>query len=128
MAVLDFVMLFLAAGALVNAWMMTDGLFEGVRDWLDSWGEPSGGLDWKDRVYDNIRWFISKLFTCRTCLTYHVSFWLIVIFWLPSLFWLKPPWSLVWFIPVYALAATRLSLLIGTAVAWMEIDGDPETD
>lgn len=124
MMLLDFVMLVLAAGALVNAWMMEDGLFDGWRGWLSAWGEPSGYDTWGDSV----RWFFAKLFNCRTCLTYHVAFWLIIIFWLPSLFWLKPPMSIAWFIPVYALAVTRLSLLIGTVVTYLDIEGDPEVD
>jgi hypothetical protein len=125
MYLLDFVMLFLAAGALVNAWMMKDGLFEGWRDSLSAWGEP---VHEEPNFGDKWRWFWSKLLTCRVCLTYHASFWLTVLFWLPGLLWLWPPWDVVLFIPVYALAATRLSLLIGSAVTALGIEGDPEVD
>lgn len=122
MDLVSFVMLFLAAGALVNAWMLKDGLFEPWRDWLSVWGSPADAGTWGEYA----RWFIAKLLTCRICLTYHVAFWLIVLFWLPS-FWLPPPWGVVLFIPVYALAATRLSLLIGTVVTYLDLV-DPETD
>jgi len=131
MPIYDFVMLFLASGALVNAWMMKDGLFEGWRDSLLAWGEPRAEIEssfsWPT-LGDRWRWFWSKLLTCRVCVTYHVSFWLITIFYLPRLLWLTAPWDVVLFIPVYALAATRLSLLIGAAVTALGIEGDPEVD
>jgi len=124
---LDFVMLFLAVGALVNAWMMQGGLFHATRTriWL-RWGYPGLGEEPANKG-EILRWAFAKLLNCRICLTYHVSFWLIIIFWLPGL-WLDPLWAKAWFIPVYALAATRLSLLIGTAVTYMDIEGDPEVD
>jgi len=117
MDLLDFVALFLAAGAVVNAWMKKDGLFAGWRDWLAIWGDQSG---W--------RWFFATLLNCRVCLTYHAAFWLMVVFYLPSHFWLSPPWAVVWFLPVYSLAATRLSLLIGSLTASLPIENDPEND
>ena len=124
MAILDFVMIFLATGALVNAWMLTGGLFEGWRDFLAAWGEPEGVSPRSDAV----RQFFAKLLTCRICLTYHVSFWLLVLFYLPSSLWLSPPWAVVWLLPVYALAATRLSLLVGMLVALFDLKPDPEND
>ena len=123
MAIFEFVLIFLAAGALVNAWMMRDGLFAGARSWLEAWGDPSG----HNTLGDAVRWFIASLLTCRVCLTYHTAFWLIVIFWLPGLF-LAPPWVYIWFTPVYALAATRVSLLLGTLSISLDVENDPEAD
>lgn len=120
MHLLDFVMIFLASGALVNAWMHAGGLFEEWRDSISVWAE-------REDAYQRRRQLLAQLLTCRVCLTYHASFWLLVLFFVPSL-WLSPPWCVVWFIPVYALAATRLSLLIGSLTAALPIDNDPEND
>jgi len=125
MTALDIVVCMLAAGAAVNAWLMKGGLFATWRDTLHAWGEPVGEVPTRA---DDARWLIAKLFNCRICLTYHVAFWLLVLFYLPSQLWLKPPWDVVWLIPVYALAVTRLSLLIGTITAYLNIEGDPEND
>lgn len=125
MSLLDFWMVLLAAGALVNAWMLRGGLFETWRDWLAVWGNAQhSGLP-PERKF---RWIVGKLFTCRTCLTYHVAFWMLVVFYIPKTLLLGPSAGVVWFIPVYALAASRLSLLIGTLTAWLDIEGDPEND
>jgi len=75
-------------------------------------------------------WFWAKLawlVNCRVCLSYHAAFWLVVLFYVPSL-WLSPPWDVVWYLPVYSLAATRVSLLIGSLTAALPIDNDPEND
>jgi len=121
MGALDFIVIFLATGAAVNAWLHKGGLFEGFRDWLAVMNEPVARPWWCD-------WFWSKLYqlmTCRICLTYHVAFWLIVLFYLPHI-WLPAPWGLIWFVPVYSLAATRVSLLIGSLTAALPISNDPE--
>ena len=108
---LDFVALVAATGAIVNAWLHPGGLFDDTRDWISVWAHPK----------------VAQLFNCRLCLSYHAAFWLLVLFFIPSL-WLSPPWDVVWFLPVYALAATRFSLLIGTAATALDIENDPEVD
>jgi len=125
MDLLDFVVLFLATGALVNAWMHKDGIFEELRDAISAWGEPRHETS---TLRDKMRNCFARLLNCRVCLTYHTAFWLIVLFYVPSHLWLSPPWAVVWFLPVYALAATRLSLLIGSLTAALPIEDDPEND
>jgi len=125
MDLLDFVMLFLATGALVNAWMHKDGIFEGLRDAISAWGEPRHETP---TLRDKMRNSSARLLNCRVCLTYHAAFWLIVLFYVPSHLWLSPPWATIWRLPVWALAATRLSLLVGTFTACLPIEDDPEND
>jgi polyferredoxin len=124
MAIFHFVLVILAAGALVNAWLLPDGLFSSWRQALRKWGEPRHT---KPTLWDNVRWWFAELLNCRICLTYHVAWWLIAIFYVPSL-WLTPLQGVLWLMPVYALAATRISLLIGTLSTWLDVSGDPECD
>jgi len=132
---LEFLATVGATGAVVNAWLHKGGLFENWRDAIGVWGlqRPAGQLPGGEASYgyptlsDTVRANISRLCRCRVCLSYHVAFWLLVLFFIPSL-WLSPPWDVVWFLPVYALAATRFSLLIGTAATALDIENDPEVD
>ena len=109
MCCLDFVAIVAATGAIVNAWLHPDGLFEDTRDWL-SVRAPA---------------IVAQLASCRLCLSYHVAFWLIVLLYLPSL-WLMPPWSMIVKVPIYSLAATRLSILIGLYTDRWGLEDDPE--
>ena len=121
---LEFVALIGATGALVNAWLLKDGLFENWRLHIDWWSDPDlDGAPWKNAVRSKI----NELFKCRVCLSYHVAFWLVVLFFIPSLY-LPTPWSVVWFFPVYALAITRFSLLISLASSLTDVEGNHELD
>jgi hypothetical protein len=111
---LDFAAVALAAGALVDAWLVERGLFEELLDKIAAWGtiqqadrQEDGRLRWS-------AWWRNKLaygLHCAFCLSYHTAFWLLLLFYLPSL-WLSPPWDVVCKLPIYSLAATRLSLII----------------
>jgi len=113
MTILEFVAVCLAAGALVDAWLHEPGLFDEVREWISVWGQPrpdevrETGLTW--RAWG--RGKIAQLAGCHKCMTYHAAFWLLLLFWLPS-HWLNPPWTQILFFPIWALAATRFSLLM----------------
>jgi len=113
MTFLEFIALLAASGALVDAWLHEPGVFDDAREWFRVWGQPrpeeitENGLTWRAWA----RGKIAQLSECRTCLTYHAAFWLLVLFWLPS-FWLNPPWDWIVFLPVFSLAATRFSLLL----------------
>lgn len=132
---LEFIAIIGAAGALVNAWLHKNGLFENYRDVLTTWGlrRPAGYLPNGEASYvyptlsDTVRAKISQLLQCRVCLTYHVAFGLTVIFFLPTL-WMDERAAVIYFSPMYALAATRFSLLIGSVTAAFDIENDLEND
>lgn len=84
----DLIIVAAAAMAVIVIWFLPNGLFAA---WL-AYFEARGGV-------------LGKLFTCRTCLTVHVVGWLIVIFEVPAWF-LQEPWSYVWRLPLYILAAS----------------------
>ena len=119
---LDFVGLFLATGALVNAWLQPDGLFSDVLVAIEVWGEGSSR---RSPRANRIAAAIAELLNCRVCLSYHVAFWLAVLFYVPRLF-LASPWDVVVYLPVYSLAATRLSILIGLGLSCLDLENDPE--
>jgi hypothetical protein len=124
---LDFVALALAAGAVVNAWLHEGGLFEQWRDALFVWGEYSPAEPRPATRRERAKELFAQLVNCRVCLTYHAAFWLFVLFLLPA-FWLTPPWPLIAKAPIYVLAATRISLLIGLYVETWGLENDPEND
>jgi hypothetical protein len=142
MLVFDFVAVALAAGAAVNAWLKENGLFSEWLAKIEAWGED--GPPVSSEQYAHFcrrsparahaaawqRWLrhkIAYLLNCRVCLTYHAAAWLLLIFFLPSLF-MPAPWSTLIKLPIYALAAARISILIGMYVETWKLSEDPEND
>ena len=108
---LDFIALILATGAPINAWLRDQGIFRGPREWLIAWGDLEGPEDdaetWQPSRWQRCKALTAELVQCRFCLHYHIPLWLLG-FWALSLF-LPPPWSMIARMPIYSLAATRLS-------------------
>lgn len=122
-SILDVVVVALAAGALVNAWLHSGGLFEGFRDWLGVLAVPRN-KPWHDWFWERLHF----LLTCRVCLTYHAAFWLLVLFCATSHLWTAPLVALIVRTPIYALAAARISLMLGSLIMALGLEGDPEAD
>ena len=113
---LDFVVLALASGALVNAWLKEDGLFSELRLEIAIWGEPTTAEQDKPTWWSWVRNKTATLAGCEFCLTYHAAFWLMVLCYLPR-FFIIWPWDHIIFLPVYILAAARLSTDLADIVA-----------
>lgn len=108
---LDFIALVLATGAPINAWLRDQGLFRGPREWLIAWGEVDEPEDasetWRPSWGERCKALVAELVQCSFCLHYHLPFWLLGC-WAVGLF-LPPPWGMIVKLPIYSLAATRLS-------------------
>ena len=124
MQLLDFVALFLAVGAVVDVWLREGGLFEDFRDLIQTWGTSVDTTDarretpWR-RWYHWAREKLGQLAGCNFCLSYHAAFWLLALFYVPSLF-IVSPWNVVIKLPIYLLAATRLSLAFDSIMDTVE--------
>lgn len=103
MLITEVIIIALAAGMAVNVWMQPEGIFSGVKERMPDW----------------------YLFSCRFCLTCQVSIAFSLIFLLPKIIF-PGIGTAVWFLPVVALAAARISILIGIFTASLGVDDDPE--
>jgi hypothetical protein len=112
MLLTDLFALGLAAGVPVNAWLHKGGIFEEKREKIGTWGDPDSETESFNTKAERRRGLVAQLLICRFCLSHHTPWILILLFYLPSL-WLVDPWSTIVKLPVYSLAATRLSLLLG---------------
>jgi hypothetical protein len=128
---LDFVALIAATGVPVNAWLYEDSIIAGWREWFIAWGDyaiPADAADFSPTLWQRSRARIAQLLSCRFCMSHWVPVMLIVAFFIPSL-WMPSPWSTVIKFPVYFLAATRFSLILGYAANKLRHrDSDPEAD
>jgi len=109
MSAVDLIAIALAAGVPINAWLYEQSVVAAWREWVSAWGEPGGS---RTRRVGPYRELVATLLTCRFCLSHWVPLLLIVFFYLPSL-WLREPWDIVVKLPIYSMAATRLSLALG---------------
>jgi hypothetical protein len=110
MFVLDFIALILAVGAPINAWLHPGGILEELREYVAAWAEGS----YEDRPptwREIFRERIGALANCRFCLSYHVPWVLLLLCYVPSL-WLHSPWDMLVKLPIYSLAATRVSMIL----------------
>jgi hypothetical protein len=123
-ALLDFLALTLAAGYAANVWLMRGSLFEGPRERLKVWAEPVEGEDPDSRTA-RFRGHVGHLARCRVCLTGQAACWAALLLFLPALF-APAPWDAALKLPVYALAAARLSVLIADSAS--EEDRDDTID
>ena len=111
MTFLDLFALAFAAHALAVAWTMPGGLFAELLDKIDAWGSYAP-VDLVDGVPTMWPWIKNKIaygLHCRTCVSFHFAFWLAVIFLAPSFFFVDA-YALLWKLPIYVLASTRLAL------------------
>lgn len=134
MTALDFIVLSLAAGALVHVWFR-GSIFTELRAYteirtelppddelLNDMPAPAESDDrasvplWMrlgDRVLPT---FVCELLVCHFCLSHHTPYILALLFFLPSLF-VTAPWAVFLFkLPVYSLAATRLGNILNAIV------------
>lgn len=114
MSVFDFVLLSFAAGALVRAWLHPGGVFADFRDWLDVWLAPDADTLGVPRL-QWLLWITEKLsygLGCGVCMTYHASFWLIVLYGISYV--VVAPWDWLLQVPMYVFAVARVSLFIRT--------------
>lgn len=124
MNLLDFVVLALASGAVVDAWFL-GSLFASARAFFEekgnryegpadnSPGDPDiapaedelpGWMRAADRAIPDAA---AELFNCPFCLSHHVPYILLLLFYAPALF-LPAPFSTLLKLPAYSLAATQL--------------------
>ena len=103
---IDIVALALAINQVCDTWF-NGSIFAGTRAYLEVWQDVESS-----RYIDRIRRFFANLLSCQFCLSHHIMFFLVVICWLPTLLADVPPWSFITMLPVYGLAALRLSLLL----------------
>lgn len=130
MTTLDFIVLTLAAGAVVHVWfrgsifteprayteartdlpMSDEALADMPAPDEDDDSEPVPlWMRLADRVVPT---FVCELLVCHFCLSHHTPYILALLFFLPSLF-VTAPWAVFLFkLPVYSLAATRLGNII----------------
>jgi len=110
-SLLDLIALAFAAHALAYAWTKKDGLFWELLDRISAWGSytPSDLVAGVPKRWPYIKHKISEGLQCRVCLSYHTAFWLGLIFFGPS-FFCSAPIALLWKLPIYSLAATRIAL------------------
>ena len=102
MSWLDFVAVALAAGTPINAWLYQFSILASLRERVVVWGESHGdSTDFRSKL--------AQLLTCRFCMSHWTPALLILLFYLPSLF-LREPYCTVVKLPIYSLAATRLTL------------------
>ena len=109
---IDLVAIGLAAGVPINAWLHKGGIFEEWVEWLRVWAEfvPTDTKALPDKN-DRIRERVGQLLTCFFCLSHYTPWILILLFYLPSLCF-NAPWSVVIKLPIYAMAATRITLIV----------------
>lgn len=122
---LDFLVLTLAASAVVDVWFNGSILAEALAyvqartdlplDSEDSEGlaEPPADQPGRlQRLADQcLPTVICQLLVCPFCLSHHTPWLLATACFVPGLFW-DSPWALLCKLPVYCLAATRLGNLI----------------
>lgn len=129
---LDFVFVVLAAGAVIDVWF-NGTIFEQLHNLVDAIAEPPAAeipitdipnegsnvqievlepslvLRLTERYCPQL---LAELLTCPYCMSYHVPWILFLLFVVPSM-WVDTPWAaFVIKLPVYSLAATRISNLL----------------
>jgi len=117
--ILDLIALILAPRALVDGFMH---IAEEWRDWLNVWADPPqikddfpryqslAAVAARARVY-RFRETIAFLFNCAFCLSYHASFWLLLLMYAIML-WLPAPVAMGGRFFIYWLALTQVSTLL----------------
>ena len=139
MSPLDFVVIALAAGAVVDVWR-NGGLFAEFRNYCDlrADSDPSDApvadsLDtyppgptprWMKVADKLLPRFVAELLSCWFCFSYHAPWLVIAVLYVPSLF-VPPPWHWIALVPLYSLAATRAGNILN---AWLPTDAQYETD
>lgn len=108
---LDIATLALAINQVCDTWF-NGSIFAGARAYMEVWQDVES-----PRRVDRMRRFFANLLSCPFCLSHHVMFFLVVVCWLPALLAATPPWEIITMIPVYGLAALRLSLLLTEATS-----------
>ena len=117
--ILDLIALLLAPRAFVDGFMH---ITEDWRDWLNVWADPPPtpdlprhqSLAFVERRERGLYWFRGKiafLFNCAFCLSYHASFWLLLLMYAIML-WLPAPVAMGCRFFIYWLALTQVSTLL----------------
>ena len=100
---LDIVAIALAINQVCDTWF-NGSIFAVPRAYLEAWQsieDPTG--------LDRVRLFFADLLLCPFCLSHHVMILMILAFWLPSFL---PTGGVITMLPVYGVAALRLSFII----------------
>lgn len=123
MAITDLAAVILAAGAVLDAWAKGE-IFDALRTYVHRRAAGIRGpvmedlapgltveYPWWARVLDRVLpTFFAQAWSCLFCASYHAPAYLLALWYLPSL-WLPSPWDVVWKLPIYSLAATRVVVL-----------------
>ena len=100
---LDIVSIALAISQVCDTWF-NGTIFAARRAYLEAW-QGSDNLGWGVRI----KLFFADLLLCPLCLSHHVMFVLVAACWLPTFI---TTWGVLTMLPVYGLAALRLSFII----------------
>jgi hypothetical protein len=121
---LDFIVLTLAASALVDVWR-NGSIFALGRAVLESRADeeyalPGSESSWPGSapapwLWRTIPLFFAKMLNCHFCFSHHTPWVLALLFFFPAL-WLDGVWAWLAKLPVYSLAATRLGTIINAYV------------
>lgn len=129
MTPLDFIILTLAASAIVDAWRC-GSIFEKRRIYLDAYYlsgrnceeavnavEREQIMTWREdfRIIDRLPNLVLELFTCPFCFSHHTPWILALTCFLPA-FYMEGVWVFLLKLPAYSLAATRLGTIINACV------------
>jgi hypothetical protein len=101
-----------AIGIPVEIWLKPGGLLEGPREWVIAWGSSIASADRLSRK-DRLRLLVAELAQCGFCLTRWSAILLTIMLVAPSL-WTAPPWRSLLRLPIYAMAAVRISDMLTT--------------
>jgi hypothetical protein len=104
-------MLVLAIQQVCDTWF-NGTIFANTRAYLEVWE----GLE-STRYVDRFLRFFAELLSCPFCLAHHVMFILVAVCWLPTFLTSCASWGSVPMIPVYGLAALRLSLVLSEKIS-----------
>lgn len=103
---LDIVVIAAAINQVCDTWF-SGSLFAGPRAYLEAWQGPA--IFENPTRLDRARLFFADLLLCPFCLSHHVMILMILAFWLPTFI---TTWGVLTMLPVYGLAALRLSFII----------------
>lgn len=104
---LDILAMALAIGQICDTWFNGD-IFSGQRAKLEAYQEVRA-----ETRRERLMVWLADMLLCPFCLAHHVMFLLVVVFWLPTF---VTSWGAVTMLPVYGLAALRLSILVNGAL------------
>jgi len=107
---LDIVAIALAISQVCDTWF-NGTIFAEARAYLEVWQgvEP---VSRRDKVWQ----FFAELLSCPFCLSHHVMFVLVSVCWLPTFLESCAAWGVLTMLPVYGLAALRVSGILNKTI------------